>query len=51
MIVSAGDRDNARMKMWEIVRDDQGRVTDLVEDKAHAADHYEGRLHNLLAED
>ena len=51
VIVSAGDRDRAQMKMWEIVRDDQGRVTDLVEEKAHTCDHFEGRLHNLLAED
>ena len=49
VIVSGGDRDRAIMKMWEIVRDDQARVTDLVEDKA--SDSFEGRLYNLMAED
>lgn len=51
VIVSAGDRDGAQMKMWEIVRDDQARVTDLVEDHNMMADHFEGSLHNLMAED
>jgi hypothetical protein len=50
VIVSAGDHDNARMKMWEIMRDGQGRVTDLVEDFT-TSDRFEGRLFNLLAED
>ena len=51
IIVSAGDHDGAKMKMWEIVRDDQARVTDLVEDPNMTADHFEGRMHNLMAED
>jgi hypothetical protein len=51
VVVSGGDRDRATMKMWEIVRDDKGRVTDLVEDKAQMHDSFEGRLHNLMAED
>jgi hypothetical protein len=51
VIVSAGDHDGARMKMWEIIRDDQARVTDLAEIKSKAAAHFEGRMHNLLAED
>jgi hypothetical protein len=49
VIVSAGDHANARVKAWEIVRDDKGRVTDLVEDKV--ADRFEGRLFNLLADE
>lgn len=49
VIVSAGDHDGARMKIWEIVRDDKGRVTDLVEDKMR--DLFEGRMYNLLGED
>lgn len=51
VIVSAGDKDRAAMRMWEIVRDDQARVIDLVEDKAYSPDQFEGRLHNLLADD
>jgi hypothetical protein len=51
VIVSAGDRDRAMMKLWEIIRDDQARVTDLVEDPNMTADHFEGRLQNLMAED
>jgi hypothetical protein len=50
VVVSAGDHHGAKMKVWEIIRDHQARVTDLVEEKAEA-DHFEGRLHNLLAED
>ena len=50
IVVSAGDHHGAKMKVWEIIRDHQARVTDLVEEKAEA-DHFEGRLHNLLAED
>ena len=50
VVVSAGDHDGAKMKVWEIIRDDKARVTDLVEEKAKS-DHFEGRLHNLLAED
>jgi hypothetical protein len=50
VIVSAGDHDGARMKVWEIIRDDQGRVTDLVEEKK-LADQMGGRMHNLLGED
>lgn len=50
VIVSAGDHKGAKMKAWEIVRDDKARVTDLVEVKSMAG-HVEGRLHNLMAED
>ena len=50
VLVSAGDHDGARMKIWEIVRDDKGAATDLVEEK-NMADHFEGRMFNLLAED
>lgn len=50
VIVSAGDRDGARMKMWEIVRDGSGRVIDLVEDKGDAKG-FEGRLYNLMGDD
>ena len=50
VVVSAGDHHGAKMKVWEIIRDHQARVTDLVEEKAET-DHFEGRLHNLLAED
>ena len=51
VIVSAADHDGAIMRMWEIVRDDQGRVTDLIEDKNKTPDSFEGRLHNLLADE
>jgi hypothetical protein len=51
VIVSAGDHTDARMRMWEIIRDDKGVVTDLVEDADMTPDHFEGRLHDLLAED
>ena len=50
VIVSAGDHQRAAMKMWEIVRDDQGRVTELIEEKSKP-DHFEGRMFNLLADD
>jgi hypothetical protein len=51
VIVSAGDHERATMKMWEIIRDDQARVTELAEWKAYTPDHFEGRLFNLLDED
>jgi hypothetical protein len=50
VIVSAGDHDGARMKVWEIIRDDKGRVTDLVE-KAMKDKWFEGRMFNLLGDD
>jgi hypothetical protein len=50
VIVSAGDHERAIMKMWEIIRDDQGRVTDLLEEK-YKDDHFEGRMFNLLEDD
>lgn len=50
VIVSAGDHHSATMRMWEIVRDDHGVVTDLVAWK-ETPDHFEGRLHNLLADE
>jgi hypothetical protein len=50
VIVSAGDHQRAIMKMWEIIRDDQGRVTELIEEK-HKDDHFEGRMFNLLEDD
>lgn len=49
VIVSAGDHDRATMKVWEIVRDDKGKPTDLVEEPM--MDCAEGRLFNLLADD
>lgn len=49
VIVSAGDHQRATMKTWEIVRDDKGRPTDLVEDKTMG--HATGRLYNLLDAD
>jgi hypothetical protein len=51
VVVTAGDHDGARMKMWEIVRDDQGRVTDLVEEAADRFEGFEGRLFNLMEAD
>jgi hypothetical protein len=50
VVVSAGDHDGARLRMWEIVRDDRGRVTDLVEDTT-GHDSFEGRLFNLMEAD
>ena len=49
VVVSAGDHHGARLKMWEIVRDDQGRVTELIEDKDKGD--FGGRMFNLLADD
>jgi len=49
VIVSAGDHQRAIMKMWEIIRDDQGRVTELIEDKR--VGDFEGRMFNLLEDD
>jgi hypothetical protein len=51
VVVTAGDHDGARMKMWEMVRDDQGRVTDLVEEAANGCEGFEGRLFNLMQAD
>jgi hypothetical protein len=51
VIVSAGDHRTARMKVWEILRDDKGRVTDLVEDKAAAKSKFGGRMFNLLSDE
>jgi hypothetical protein len=50
VMVSAGDHKGGTMKMWEIVRDDQGRVTDLIEDK-RLPDRFGGRMFNLLNDD
>jgi hypothetical protein len=50
VVVSAGDHERAKMKVWEIVRDDKGRPSDLVEDK-EGYDNFEGRLTNLLNDD
>ena len=50
VIVSAGDHQRAIMKMWEIIRDDQGRVTKLIEDKHNKGD-FGGRMFNLMADD
>ena len=50
VIVSAGDHHGARAKIWEIIRDEKGRVTDLVEDK-HITDHFEGRMVNLMEDE
>ena len=50
VIVSAGDHKGATMKVWEIIRDDKGRPTDLVEEK-NLADHMEGQMFNLLGDD
>jgi hypothetical protein len=47
VVVSAGDHEGARMKVWEIVRDDRGRVTNLVEPRK-LPDHWEGRMFDLL---
>jgi hypothetical protein len=47
VVVSAGDHKGAKMKMWEIIRDDKGRPTDLVADKEDY-DQFEGRLADLL---
>jgi hypothetical protein len=50
VVVSAGDCAGAQMKVWEIIRDDKGRVTDLVENK-DITDHFEGRLVNLMEDE
>jgi hypothetical protein len=50
VIVSAGDHKGARVKAWEIIRDDKGRVTDLIEDKG-MADNFEGRMFNLMQDE
>jgi hypothetical protein len=50
VVVSAGDRAGAQVKVWEIIRDDQGRVTDLIEDKA-THDRFEGRMFNLMEDE
>jgi hypothetical protein len=47
VIVTAGDHDGARMKVWEIIRDGEGKVTDLVEAK-NALDQLAGRMFNLM---
>jgi len=49
VVVTAGDRRGATLRMWEIIRDGKGAVTDLVEQKA--PDRLEGRMHNLMAGD
>lgn len=49
VVVSAGDHERAMTKMWEIVRDDKGRVTELIEDKDTGG--FEGRMFNLLGDD
>ena len=50
VIVVAGDHKSAKVKVWEIVRDDKGRPTDLVEDKKLPR-HFEGQMVNLLVDD
>lgn len=50
VIVSAGDKDRATMKVWEITRDDKGAVTDLVEEKGAPKD-WEGRMYDLLGDE
>ena len=50
LVVSAGDHQGGKIKMWEIVRDDKGRPSDLVEDKQDY-DNFGGRLTNLLNDD
>jgi hypothetical protein len=50
MVVSGGDHKTARIKVWDIVRDDQGRVTDLIEDKTMKGKSG-GRMFNLLADE
>ena len=49
VIVSAGDHKGAKMKMWEIIRDDKGKPVDLVAQAEY--DHCEGRMVNLLNDD
>ena len=50
VVVSAGDHNCGKVKIWEIIRDDKGRVTDLVEEKAKLDD-FEGRMFNLLEDE
>jgi hypothetical protein len=47
VFANAYDRHGGRAQLWEIKRDDEGRVTELVADQAP----FEGRAHNLLEED
>lgn len=49
VVVTAGDKKGAKMMTWEIVRDHQGRVTDLVAEKQ--PDEFGGQMFNLLAEE
>jgi hypothetical protein len=52
VIVNACDRDGARMRAWAIIRDDQGRVTELKAEKSPGQeDRVEGRLFNLLEDE
>jgi hypothetical protein len=49
VMISVGDFERAFLKAFEIVRDDKGRVTDLLENEM--PDEFGGRLFNLLADD
>jgi hypothetical protein len=52
VIVSAADKESARMQAWEIIRDAKGRVVELKAEKTPDKDaRFEGRLFNLLEDE
>jgi hypothetical protein len=50
VFANAYDHRGGRAQLWEIMRDDEGRVTDLIADKGPGRD-VAGRAHNLLEDE
>jgi hypothetical protein len=51
VLAGAFGHDGGRMQAWEILRDDEGRVTELVAEKGTKPDWEGGRAYNLMEEE